>query len=217
MKRAKVGSRHHPSRSSPTSPWPCNSSQYPNSPSGFHPKIVIYITQDQLYHIYNSRLVISYDITDHITYMIQKPFEKRHWTLVKELFVRSKSIQTLIMVVEAKLVSSCFSCPSRASPLLSLLSLSVGVMWNTLHSVELGGTETSVSTPATWHLYCAELYRLTARLTIRTSKLVWNMQPNIQQILRSQQNINCQPCQMSANCRTEILIFLTDLELLLVI
>lgn len=44
------------------------------------------------------------------------------------------------MVLEAKLVSSCFSCPSRARPLFSLLLLSVGVSVYTLQNVELGDT-----------------------------------------------------------------------------
>lgn len=44
------------------------------------------------------------------------------------------------MVLEARLVSSCFSFPSRASPRFSLLSLSSGVMVYTLQNVELGDT-----------------------------------------------------------------------------
>lgn len=44
------------------------------------------------------------------------------------------------MVLEARLVSSCFSFPSRARPRFSRLSLSSGVMVYTLQNVELGET-----------------------------------------------------------------------------
>jgi hypothetical protein len=44
------------------------------------------------------------------------------------------------MVLEARLVSSCLSCPSKARPRFSRLSLSSGVMVYTLQNVELGDT-----------------------------------------------------------------------------
>lgn len=44
------------------------------------------------------------------------------------------------MVLEARLVSSCFSLPSRARPLFSRLLFSVGVRVYTLQKVELGDT-----------------------------------------------------------------------------
>lgn len=43
-------------------------------------------------------------------------------------------------VLDARFVSSCFSCPSRASPHLSLLLASNGVSWNTLDRVKPGAT-----------------------------------------------------------------------------
>lgn len=49
-------------------------------------------------------------------------------------------LKATYMVLEAKLVSSCFSCPSRARPLFSRLLHSVGVSVYTLQNVELGDT-----------------------------------------------------------------------------
>lgn len=43
-------------------------------------------------------------------------------------------------VLDAKLVSSCFNCPSKASPHLSLLLASNGVSVNTLDNVKPGAT-----------------------------------------------------------------------------
>ena len=122
----------------------------------------------------------------------------------------NKQKLTLQMVVEARLVSSCFSWPSRARPRLSRLSPRLGVIRKTRHKVDEGGTFVSYknestelfvllssknyfdslknkkkiqkekkyfkvssflmknmrrnyfltcSTAATWHLYCAELYK----------------------------------------------------------
>lgn len=53
-----------------------------------------------------------------------------------------KDISTTYSVLEARLVSSCFSCPSSARPHLSLLLASSGVSVNTFESVNPG---------ATWH------------------------------------------------------------------
>lgn len=60
-------------------------------------------------------------------------------------------------VLEAKLVSSCLSFPSRARPRLSRLLARNGVTVKTLQKVELGGTtslrtEPAVSGPSTFQL-----------------------------------------------------------------
>ena len=132
-------------------------------------------------------------------------FSAYEWHHSVRLFRINESF-TLQIVVEARLVSSCLSWPSRAKPRLSLLSLSRGVIWKTRHIVELGGTCVSCSIEATWHLYWAELYRLWWNQTLFVFITVVKLtEPEFETF------------QMSANCRTDIFIFFTALLLLFVI
>lgn len=68
-------------------------------------------------------------------------FCEEHYELDSSLFLVPKInviYNCIHNVLEAKLVSSCFNCPSNASPHLSLLFASNGVSSNTLESVKPG-------------------------------------------------------------------------------